>query len=251
MLNVANIEFLRRRFEKPNSYYGPEGTAPQLSLLRIEEDLINGRGQYQFDLKKKIAPTSCEIGLKRNDLFITCSIGLATRIEDEDKPNIYVPNFSPQLADTTTSGSAVTVNVPGFQTDDIMALYNGSMYIGTGNIVNFEDLPTALFLKQQSDDTTIIPTGKAIRNKVFNFENDLRTMAEEIVFAGTQDHKIVVNFPTYAGADYSAAQAKDANGDVISNYKTKIVLLVLGYRIVNGTSDKAANDPNNPYAAFI
>ena len=251
MFTVANIEFLRRRFEKPNSYYGPAGKAPQLSLIRIEEDLINGRGQYQFDLKKKIAPNSCEVGLKRNDLFITCAMGIATRIEDEDHPNIYVPNFSPQMADTTTSGSAVTVNVPGFQTNDIMALYNGKIYIGTGNIVNFEDLPTSLFLHQQSDDTTIIPTGKAIRNKTFNFENELRTMAEEIVLAGTQDHKIEVTFPTYAGADYSAAQAKDANGDVISKFKTKIVLLILGYRIVDGTSNKAQDDPNNPYAPFI
>ena len=250
MLNVANIEFLRRRFEKPNNYYGKQGLAPQLSLLRIEEDLVNGKGVYEFDLKKNIL-SGCEKNLKRNDLFITCSIGLATRIEDEDKPNVLVPNFSPQIADTTASGSAVTVNVPGFNTNDILALYNGSMYISTGNIVNFSDLPTSLFLKQQSDDTTIIPTGKAIRNKVFSFENDLRTMAEEIVFAGTQDHTIKVSFPTYASSDYSAAQAKDANGDVISHYKTKICLLVLGYRIVNGTNEQYRNDEANPYAPFI
>lgn len=250
MLNVANIQFLRSRFERPNSYYGDKGLAPQLSTLRIEEDLVNGKGVYEFDLKKQIL-SGCEKNLKRNDLFITCSIGIATRIEDEDKPNILVPNFSPQIADTTTSGSAVTVNVPGFATNDIYALYNGSVFIQTGNIVNFSDLPTALFLKQQSDDTTIIPTGKAIRNKQFNFENDLRTMAEEIVFAGTQDHTIKVSFPTYASADYSAAQAKDANGDVISHYKTKICLLVLGYRIVNGTNEQYRDDKDNPYAPFI
>lgn len=250
MLNVADIKFLRTRFERPNNYYGQQGLAPQLSLLRIEEDLVNGKGVYEFDLKKQIL-SGVESNLKRNDLFITCSMGIATRIEDEDRPNVLVPNFSPQIADTTASGSAVTVNVPGFQTDDILALYNGSVFIQTGNIVNFSDLPTALFLKQQSDDTTIIPTGKAIRNKVFIFENDLRTMAEEIVIAGTQDHTIKVSFPTYSGSDYSAAQAKDANGDVISHYKTKICLFILGYRIVNGTSQKYKDDKNNPYADFI
>lgn len=250
MLNVANIEFLRRRFEKPNAYYGKQGLAPQLSLLRIEEDLVNGKGVYEFDLKKNIL-SGCEKNLKRNDLFITCSIGIATRIEDEDHPNVLVPNFSPQIADTTTSGSAVTVNVPGFETKDILALYNGSVYIGTGNIVNFSDLPTSLFLKQQSDDVTIVSSGKEIRNKNFNFESDLRTMAEEIVFAGTQDHTIKVSFPTYASANYSAAQAKNSSGDITSHYKTKICLLVLGYRIVNGTNEQYRNDTENPYSPFI
>lgn len=249
-LNVANIEFMRRRFEKPNSYYGPKGLAPQLSLLRIEQPLVNGKGLYEFNLKKEILNGS-ESNLRRNDLFICISIGLATRIEDAFKPDITVPDFSPVMADFTTSGSAVTVNVPGFATKDIFALYNGSVYISTGNTVNFEDLPTALFLKQQSDDVTISSSDKAIRNKVFDFENDLRSMAEEVVFAGTQDHKIRVTFPTYAAADYSPVQAKDANGDVTSNYQSKLIFLALGYRVVNGTNDDYKKDEKNPYAGCI
>ena len=249
-LNVSNIEFRRRRFERPNSYYGAKGLAPQLSLLRIEQPLVNGKGVYEFNLKKENL-NGCENNLKRNDLFICLSIGLATRIEDPAKPDITVPDFSPVLADFTTSGSAVTVNLPGFATKDIRALYNGSIYISTGNTVNFEDLPTALFLKQQSDDLTISTSDKAIRNKAFDFENDLQTMAEEVVFAGTQDHKIRVSFPTYASADYSPVQDKDSNGVVTSAYQSKLIFLALGYRVVNGTNQEYKDDPNNPYAACI
>lgn len=248
--SIVTKEFIRRRFDKLNAYYGPKGITPQLSLIRIETDFVNGKGMYDFDLKKQIPAGSPEVGLKRNDLFACTAIALATRIEDEDKPNISVPDFSPRLAKITTSGSAVTIDEPGFETNDVMALYNGSIFIQTGTIVNFSDLPTAIFLKQQSDDRTATSSDVAIRQKLFNLEDQMATLAEEIIFAGTQEHTIKVTFPSYASANYAAQQAKDSNGVVTSHNKAKLVFLALGYRVIGGTNEQYRVE-ENPFYGMI
>ena len=241
MKNYANIEFLRKRFDKVNSYYGAKGLAPQLSLLRIEENLVDGKGVYDFNIKKENL-SGVESNLKRNDLFVTISLAIATRIEVEAQPNVNVPNFSPLIGQTHDSSGTTVVDLAGFSTDDILALYNGSLQINTGTTVNFADLPTALFLRQQSDDvSTIFGTSVEVRNKKFNFVDDMQVMAEEVIFAGTQDHKIQLSFPTYANANYSATDGATA----------KVVFMALGWRVVGGTSETYKNDSANPYKGCI
>ena len=73
MKNIVNIEFARKRFDKVKSYYAPKGLAPQLSQLRIETDIVDGQGTYEFDLKKENLSV-VENGLKRNDLFVCLGI---------------------------------------------------------------------------------------------------------------------------------------------------------------------------------
>lgn len=247
MFKISDINFDRARFDKVNRYYGAQGLAPQLSLIRIEEDLVNGQGNYSFDLKKENI-SAVEKNLKRNDLFVTLAIGVALRIEDELHPNISVPMFAPHKAITATNAGVTDVVVPGFATDDINALYNGKLYIATGTTVNFADMPLALFLKNKGVDD--------LNYKInhFNFENDLKAMAEEIIFSGTQDHRIEVSFPTFAQSDYSAAQTIDASGGgdpvIGKNFKSKLVFLALGYRVVGGTLPEYRKI-ENPYKDCI
>lgn len=216
MKNIVNIEFARKRFDKVKSYYAPKGLAPQLSQLRIETDIVDGQGSYEFDLKKENLSV-VENGLKRNDLFVCLGIGVFLRIANPQKPGT-----APLMTHTivgTADGSE------GFKTADIEALYNGSLYISTGTTVNIQDMPTMLFksVKEVEDE--------------FNFEDDIKMMAEEIIFAGTQDHRVKVNFPTFANADYSAK----AEGGV-----PKLVFVALGYRVVGGTLEKY-REQANPY----
>lgn len=256
MLSISNIQFVRDRFEKVNNYYGKKGLSPQLSLLRIEEDLVDGQGLYEFNIRKEnLSPV--ERNLKRNDLFVTIAMGIATRIENPSKPNISVPNFSPIMGQVYDNSGTKTILSEGFETSDIMALYNGSLRITTGTTVNFEDMPTALFLQQQSDDITKTSTSNAafkaneIRSKIFDFESQLKTMSEEMTFAGTQDHKISVNFPTFAGAKYGAVQA-GTSASPTTNYKTKIIFLALGFRVLGGTEQEYKMDEkHNPYSICI
>lgn len=233
MLNIANIEFARKRFEKVNNYYGAKGLAPQLSLLRIEETLVNGQGVYNFDLKKETGSLSVvESNLKRNDLFVTLALGVFLRVDNTAKPGVNQLMTYPLIkADATAAGI-------GFTTSDIESLYNGKLYVATGNTVNIADMPTMLFKK-------VGQAADAASQPVFDFKNDLCDMAEEIVFAGTQDHKIQVSFPTFAAADYSSSAAANTAG------VSKICFTALGYRVVGGTEETYRTDSSNPYKGAI
>lgn len=213
MKNIANIEFLRGRFDKVLKYYGPKGLAPQLSQIRIEEKLVNGKSNYSFNIKKENLD-QCEHNLKRNDLFVVLGIGVFLRSEVVAKPGIAPLETYPGA---------------GFTTKDIEALYNGSLYISTGTTVNIEDMPTALF--------RVVPEAAT----EFNFENSLKTMAEEIVFAGTQDHQVKVSFPNYAASDFSGAEGVE----------NRLVFVAYGYRVVGGTNEQYRNDPANPYKGCL
>lgn len=242
MKNVVDINFLRERFLGAAEFYKKQGIAPQPSILRIEEDLVNGQGVYTFDLKKENV-SQVERNLKRNDLFVTVGIGVALRIENTDAPNSTVPMFAPHKAIVDEDSAVV---VPGFATDDIKALYNGSLYIATGTTVNITDMPTALFLKDHGTNDS--------EPKIdhFDFADDLRTMPEEVIFSGTQDHTVKVSFPTFALSDYQAMQSL-IGGDPETygeNFKAKIVFIAFGYRIVSGTLP-SYRVPENPYANCI
>lgn len=216
MFNVVNLDFARKRFEKINGYYGQKGLAPQLSIIRIEENLVDGQGDYTFQLNKEIL-NGCEKNLKRNDLFVCLAIGVALRIEDSAKPN------SSELINT--------VNTTLFATEDLKALYNGSLYVATGTSVNFEAMPTLLFKRNDS--------------LLHNAEDAAQTLAPELILAGTQDHVVKVSFPTFASANFAP---KQNSGSTLSS---KIVFYAIGYRVVGGTSDTYKNDPANPYAKAI
>lgn len=244
---ITDINFNRQRFDKIASFYKDKGLAPQLSLLRIEEDLVNGQGVYNFDLKKENI-SACEKNLKRNDLFVTLAIGVALRIEDTTKPNTTVPMFAPFKAVADVNGNDRTIIVPGFETDDIKALYNGALSITTGTTVNFADMPCSLFLKDKGVDDLNFKINH------YNFQDDLKQMAEEIIFSGTQDHQIQVSFPTFALSNYAALQSSedDGNGNAVigDNYKSKIVFMALGYRVVGGTLPSYRVE-DNPYKNCI
>lgn len=256
MLTISDINFQRQRFEKVCSYYGKKGIAPQLSLLRIEENLQNGKGEYIFDLKKENI-SAVERNLKRNDLFVTLAIGVGLRIENSERPFTTTPMFDVVVSAYDYSDSNTrTPLFEGFKTSDINALYNGSLYISTGTTVNFQDMPLALFKRSQGQ-TFARGNEYAIEEKSgkFNFENDLKAMAEEIIFSGTQDHTIKINFPTFPTSDYQALQSGSRIADSTEyadddNRAAKVVFMALGYRVIGGTLPSYREDAN-PYKDCI
>ena len=222
-MNIKNIEFLRKRFEKVFNYYGAKGLAPAISQLRIEQPLINGQGDYRFDLKKELLSRS-EQNLKRNDLFVTLGFGIFLMIEDTTKPGT-----APLL-------TYVPVGAGGFNTSDIEAVFNGNLYISTGTTVNIADMPTNLFKRIHTTQSS------ATTQAEYNMMDELHMLPEEITYAGTQDHEVRVTFPTFAAADY---------GTAVANGATKIVFVALGYKVPGGTAEQYKNDPDNPYRKAI
>lgn len=252
---IATVDFIRKRYEKLNAYYGAKGLAAQPSVIRIETPFVNGKGVYEFNIKKEILGPS-ENGLKRNDLFSTVAIGLATIVEDLDKPGTGLLDFSPRIGVGVDNSGSISLLSPGFATEDVKALYNGTLYVATANTVNITDMPTAVFLRQQSDDVTKTSTGGAafapneIRSKKFNFEDDLVTLAPELVFAGTQDHVIKVSFPTFGTANYEALQAT-TSGTPTTNWQARLALVIYGFRVIGGTSQTYKDDKDNPFRFCI
>lgn len=233
-----NLDFDRRRFDKILSYYRNQGLAPELSVIRIDQELVNGQGVYNFDLKKENLSVS-EKNLKRNDLFVCLGIGLFLSVQDSTKPGTEQLMAFAQKEDTAAG-------IPGFTTSDIQALYNGTLHITTGTTVNIDAMPCSLFQRVPRTQPELVYDGSAgmISNGVqssFDMNEAIQQMATEIIFAGTQDHKVVVNFPTFAASDYSTSAA---------NSTTKISFVAIGYRVIGGTNEQY-KVPANPYADAI
>lgn len=221
--NITSIEFLRNRYEKFFGFYNKQGLPPSLSQIRIEEPLVNGRGSYSFNLKKQVLNLT-EQSMERNDLLIVLGFSIFLSIEDPAKPG------KEKLM------SCVEVGEKGFETDDIEALYNGKFYFSTGTTVNIPDMPTSLFKRvktTQASDTT---------QSEFMLMDDIHMMAEALAIAGTQDHIVKVDFPSFATANYAADDPAK---------KSKLVFLALVYKVPGGTSEQYRIDPSNPVRAAI
>jgi hypothetical protein len=229
MKNIATIDFIRARFDRVKGYYAPKGLAPAISQIRIEQPLINGQGVYRFDIKKEILSAS-EQNLKRNDLFVVCGIGLYPCVSDPTKPG------TEQLFTFAKKGDA---DITGFNTEDLNALYNGKLYISTGSTVNIEDQPLNVFKRVPN------MSGNAFKENLpleFDFLDSLHMMPEELILAGTQDHKIEISFPTFAASDYSTLPAGTIG---------KLALVIYGYKVPGGTAEQYKNDQANPYRFAI
>ena len=259
MKTIASLEFRRKRFDELLAYYKDKGLAPQRAQLRIEENLVSGQGRYEFNLcKENISPV--EKNLRRNDLFVVCGLSIMLRIEDEDRPHVLpLHTFAKVGRQTITpaTGSApavYTLDEYGFATNDIEALYNGSLSIVTQSSVNFQALPCSLFKHQSAGIVGSQANYVKDINNGFDLESDILTMAERLIFAGTQDHQVVLNFPAYAGSNYAALQAgvgTSTSDDTIipsTHYKSKVVFFADGYLVAGGTDEKYRNDKTNPFA---
>lgn len=232
MKSTRNIQFNRDRFDKGNRYYGKQGIAAQTAQLRIEVPTVKGKGVYDFDIKKEVKRISEKI-LKRNDLFIVRAIGLALMVEDPAMTG-HAPLYSyPVIAGATPlagglKGLATATGHHAF------AMYNGAISLKTGQQVNYSAFPTSEFLNipevQASD--TVLPQ--------FNLADLLVELPEEIALAGTQDHRIQLEFPAKAETDLSAEDGAESF----------IVLIFEGWLYEGATNDKYKTG-DNPYRNVI
>lgn len=230
MKHIIKLSDTREVFDKLNNYYGALGLNPEFSQIRIETPLINGQGTYDINIKKENLDVT-EQGLRRNDLFIATSLGFYFTFEDPSKKGVE-SLISYAKIGAEADATAGTPAVDGFAKDDIQAFYNGTFYLQTGTIVNLEDLPLSLFEKrtQYQDDL-----------QAFDLQSLQVSLAERFVFAGTQDHKLQVSFPSFASSDYSAA---------IDGKISKLVFIALGYKVAGGTGEKFRVE-SNPFYAMI
>ena len=230
-----NIRFNRERFEQGANFYSGKGISPQQSQLRVCIPLAANTGNYKVNIKEGVSvPHVIEHLLRRNDLFVARAIGLALMVEptaDKGKAPLY---SYPVLA-----GLTLPDGYKGLTDTSAYALYNGILTMKTNGTTNFSSFPLNRFLNvptQQpigiwdADAKEVISAGIVPQ---FNLEDLLEELPEVIVFAGTKEQPITLEFPacTIAGEALTQAYA---------------VLIVEGWLYEGGTTEDC-HASNNPY----
>lgn len=234
-----NILFNRARFDQGAAYYGSKGIVPQTAQIRCAVPLTNSAtGMLKFDIKKDSSLAyAIEQLLKRTDLFVASSIGFALMIEDDS-----LKGQAPLLSYPLIQSNALPSSLKGFTDASAYALYNGILTMRTGNTVNYSRFPMLHFLNVPETqpvellNSTDVAVSAQIQPK-FNLEDVMFELPEVLIFAGTKDQPITVEFP---GADMLVAAGSTAYG----------VLIVDGWLYETATAEQY-KESANPYAMNI
>ena len=141
----------------------------------------------------------------------------------------------PMLHDVT-----MPTGVYGLNNNHAEVLYNGVLTLKTGQNVNYSGFPL--------DKFRVVPEtqGSDITLAQVKHDDFMYLLPEEVRFAGTQDHRIRVEFPAVADTDIAGPVGTTVY----------IVLLIDGYLYEGGTNEKyktakTAEGLSNPYASAI
>lgn len=185
------------------------------SKLRIEVSLLNGVGRYHFDIKKEGIINAYEKGLNRNDVFVPSGIGLFVAIQSNEDPSTEV--LYPYIP--VNDGEAASVHSVGFLSGDANAIYNGTLEWLIQNGVLLSAYPTERFKKVPQTQGS---ADKSLQSE-WSIEDCIDTVIPQLIVAGTQDHRITVNFNA-EGLDFA----------VTAGHTAKLVLYMDGFLVKGG-----------------
>lgn len=234
-MDVADI--IRERFVSVNDEYQAYSNGKRYaepSKLRIETQLQNGVGMYQFNIKKTDINNQYEQALDRNDIFFPTMWGLFLALRSNTNPSTEVLMSFPHIND----GSDPSVFQIGFQNNNIEALYNGKIKWLVDNGVLLTAYPTEKFRKvPEQQGAFVLNTSDSAVNENIVCEWDIVKACDfltpKLTIAGTRDHNISVNF--------------DASGltfPVTSGYTPYLVLYMDGFLVKGGCEFFDNNNPN-------
>jgi hypothetical protein len=239
---MKDIQVSKGRIASVSDFYKKYGITPQKTLLRIEANLVNGQGIYNFDIKKKGRDLSTtERSMTINDLFVVDALGLALMVE-----KTAAPGTAPLLSYPLIDGLYLPAGIKGFSDNNAYAIYNGELSMKTDNVVNLSAFPTANMLcvpRQQptavlkASDGTVVSAGI---QPAFELDSVLVQPTETFVFAGTHETEIKLQAPVQP----------DVTLGVPANYTGKVVLLVEGWLFAGGAKPIYAID-GNPFKGAI
>jgi hypothetical protein len=236
-----NILFNRARFDQGASYYGSKGIVPQTAQIRCAVPLTNSStGVLKFDIKKDASLAfAIEQLLKRTDLFVASSIGFALMIEDSG----FIGQ-APLMSYPVIQSGALPTGIKGFIDPSAYALYNGILTMRTGNTVNYSRFPMIHFLNVPETQPVSLLNGAdaAVSAQIqpkFNLEDVMFELPEVLIFAGTKDQPITVEFP--------AANIVPENNSTNTAYG---VLIIDGWLYETATAEQY-KESANPYELNI
>lgn len=228
-MKIAQPKFTKENMERIFKFYANQGTAPEQGLIRIETPLQNGKGHYEFDIKKDSSLLSpSERSMDQWDIFCVTSLMIGLRVEQVAKPG-----FAPLLTYAFLGDAGIT-SQKGFDTNDIEAFYNGTFSMQTNQVKNIENLALNNFLYVPETQ----PSG-ATQKAQCDLSSVKLVLPESVIFAGTTKHNLAVDFP------YTASSVFYAEGESsYTDYQPKIVFEAHGYTIKGGASAEYKVDEN-------
>lgn len=222
---MTTADLIRNRFEKLQAEFGNVVT-PEPSKIRIEVQLKNGVGQYEFNIKKVIE-NDREQGLDRNDVFVPNFMSVLFGFQNPDSPQtMSLYPFAPQVGENLVAQE-------GFTTDAANALYNGKLTLQIDSKMILNAYPTENFKKVPEVQGCVIYDGESLVNMgiqpEFSIQDACELVIPRILIAGTRDIKFRLSFNA-AGLEFPAAQG-GADGEVLTPV---LVFYMDGFLMKNG-----------------
>lgn len=183
--------------------------------LRSEVALSNSASQYDFPIRdiqmnKTTFPVSQ--GVQDNDLFITTAMGLFWDSRTSGQAIIKLQSYPNPAA-------AVAA---GITTNQLYALYNGSLTIQVGSTQFIKQLSSQTFLTippaQQSNTST--------DDTQFDVSAALKVVGAYPIFSGKADNKVQLNISTLAGVT-----------DIVGDAQGVLTFWAKGVVVNNGAND--------------
>lgn len=242
-MNQEVLANLRKRYvdfnktvEKTTTPDGlPAGLFAQSSYLRIDQPLVNAQGEYLLDPMELNTPRKTyEKRLNRNDLFFVIALSLGIYYEPTARPGagFVVTSIQDLKARLAAYGSNLEEKI----TQDLNAIYNGSIRLQTGTTQTFDGFPTHLLNVSHQVDTETLD---------YDPSKSMYFLPENIALAGTKDQKFTLKFDSYSGAVYNppATTSPDFTPDGVLG----VSLFMQGFLVKNGAIYVDINGKENPY----
>lgn len=189
---------IKDRFQKVINQIANSGLAktvfPEMSKIRLQLPLQSGKGQYVFNIKDPNVDHITTFSLDRNDVFIPNNWAIRLVLKNNTTGALNAYSFAPINDGTTPSAYAA-----GFTTDEIDALWNGSVQWILDNNVAMSAYPMEKFHKVPETqpffvlDSNDAPVQEGVQLQK-NLDADLELLIAKYQIAGTRDHKITVSF---------------------------------------------------------
>ena len=227
MYNYSLIK--KERFDKVWAQIKAAGLAediyPEEAKLRMALPIVDGQGQYIFNLtKESLADNLSTFVLQDNGVFVPSAIGVLIGLTGADGvQKLY--SFAPKKPQGKDS-----VFDAGFESDTIEALYNGHLTWKLGTSVVLNQYPMENFKKvyRQYGAFVLDSNDAAVDECIpaeWTIENMLNLLMPKYTIAGNQDHFVTVNF-----------DAGVKTFPVTSGYTAQIVLYMDGFLVKGGAT---------------
>ena len=232
---------IKDRFDKVFAQTGgTEEMYPQESKLRVSLPLLDGKGQYIFDIKNAAVDGVVEQHLDRNDVFVMNQIGVLIGITEKATGVTRLYPYAPK-----NDGVNPSVDPVGFKTDEIDSLYNGILSWNVDNKVMLAAYPMEKFLKipRQQGAFVLDSNDAAVQEGIrpeWKLDDALSLFMPRYTIAGTRDHKIAINFPA-AGLTFPLSSA---------DYTAELVLYIDGFLVKGGCEYKGGTG-RNPFGDAV